>query len=265
MRTDSLFYKVFQTLPGVLFELLGKPSALAANYNFKAVELKELAKRTDGVFLPKRDGDPIYFVEVQFQKDDDFYYRLMQQVFVYLGQNRWRGDWKAVVFWAKPSLDPGIPMCYDAEVAAGKLRSLYLSEVKNTQNSIGLGLVRLVVEPETQAQQHIQQLERCARALPATQQINAIELIEQALVYKFPNRPRKELEAMFGLTEWKQTRFYQEVKAEGKAEGREEMQLEAIPRMLELGLSIEQIARSLDVDVETVRKFRNPRSRTHRA
>lgn len=70
---------------------------------------------------------------------------------------------------------------------------------------------------------------------------------------------------MFGLTEWKQTRFYQEVKAEGKAEGREEMQLEAIPRMLELGLSIEQIARSLDVDVETVRKFRNPRSRTHRA
>jgi len=53
VRTDSLFYKVFQTLPGVLFELLGEPSMLAANYNFKAVELKELAKRTDGVFLPK--------------------------------------------------------------------------------------------------------------------------------------------------------------------------------------------------------------------
>jgi len=58
---------------------------------------------------------------------------------------------------------------------------------------------------------------------------------------------------MFGLTEWKQTRFYQEV----KAEGREEMQLEAIPRMVELGLSTEEITRVLGVDVETVQKFRD--------
>ncbi len=209
--------------------------------------------------LPKRDGDPIYFVEVQFQKDEDLYYRLMQQVFVYLGQNRWRGDWKAVVFWAKPSLDPGIPICYDAEVAAGKLRSLYLSEVKDTQNSIGLGLVRLVMEPETQVQRRIQQLESCARALPVTQRINAIELIEQALIYKFPNRPRKELEAMFGLTEWKQTRFYQEVKGEGIQEGipigRQEMQQETISLMLESGLSVERVAQILKLDAETVRQI----------
>lgn len=68
---------MFQTLPGTFFELLEENSQLAQNYNFKAVELKELAKRTDGVFLPKRDGDPIYFLEVQFQKDEDLYYRLM--------------------------------------------------------------------------------------------------------------------------------------------------------------------------------------------
>lgn len=63
------------------------------------------------------------------------------------------------------------------------------------------------------AQQRFRQLERCARALPVAQPRNAIELIEQALVYKFPGRPWRELEAMFGLTEWKQTRFSQEVKA----------------------------------------------------
>ncbi|NEO92779.1 MAG: Rpn family recombination-promoting nuclease/putative transposase, partial [Moorea sp. SIO3G5] len=164
MRTDSLFYKVFQTLPGTFFELLEENSQLAQNYNFKAVELKELAKRTDGVFLPKRDGDPIYFVEVQFQKDEDLYYRLMQEVFVYLGQNRWQHSWQAVVFWAKRSLDTGIPRCYDPEVQTGYLRSLYLDETPDTSDSIGLGLVRLVVEPETNVQHRVQQLERCARA-----------------------------------------------------------------------------------------------------
>ena len=255
MRTDGLFYKVFQTLPGSLFELLGQPSQLAGNYSFKAVELKELAKRTDGVFLPKRDGDPIIFVEVQFQKDEDFYYRLMQEVFVYLGQNRWPNGWQAVVFWAQQSLDPGIPQCYQADAIAGNLRSLYLEDVEDTEDSIGLGLVRLVMEPETQLQQRIQQLKRCAKALPVERQRSTIELIEQALIYKFPDRPRKELEAMFGLTEWKQTRFYQEVKAEGKAEGCQEMLSTAVPQLLKMGLSIEQIARALDVDVETVRKF----------
>ncbi len=40
---------------------------------------------------------------------------------------------------------------------------------------------------------------------------------------------------MFGLSELKQTRFYQEVFAEGKEEGK----LETIPQLLALGLSIE--------------------------
>ena len=82
--------------------------------------------------------------------------------------------------------------------------------------------------------------------MPVAQQRNAIELIEQALVYKFPGRPWRELEAMFGVTEWKQTRFYQEV----KPEGRQEMLSIAIPRMLEVGLNVEQIAGILEVDLE---------------
>jgi len=259
MRTDSLFYKVFQTLPGTLFELLGYNSALAQNYTFKAIELKELAKRTDGVFLPKRDGDPIYFVEVQFQKDPDLYHRLMKEVFVYLGQNRWQHGWQAVVFWAKRSLDTGIPKCYDGEVQIGNLRSFYLDEISGTSNSIGLGLIRLVVEPEANVEQRIKQLERSARALPVAQQINAIELIEQALVYKFPKRPWRELELMFGLTEWKQTRFYQEVSAEGRQEGRQEggqlKQREIALKFLGLGLSIELVAEGTGLSVKQVQQL----------
>ena len=65
--------------PELLFEILGKAANLAERYEFKAVELKELSFRTDGVFTPKENypTDPIYFLEVQFQKKDDFYWRFI--------------------------------------------------------------------------------------------------------------------------------------------------------------------------------------------
>ncbi len=58
---------------------------------------------------------------------------------------------------------------------------------------------------------------------------------------------------MFGLSEWKQTRFYQEVREETQLETK----LETIPRLLKLGLSVEQIAEALELDFEVVRQIAN--------
>jgi predicted transposase YdaD len=46
-----------------------------------------------------------------------------------------------------------------------------------------------------------------------------IELIEAAMVYKFPILSREEIEQMFSLSELKQTRVYQEALEEGRQEG----------------------------------------------
>jgi predicted transposase YdaD len=51
MRTDSIFYKIFETLPDTLFALIGEPPELAKDYEFKSIEVKELAFRIDGVFM----------------------------------------------------------------------------------------------------------------------------------------------------------------------------------------------------------------------
>lgn len=51
---------------------------------------------------------------------------------------------------------------------------------------------------------------------------------------------------MLGLGDFKQTRVYQEAWEEGK--------LESVPRFLTLGLSVEQIAEGLGLDVELVRQ-----------
>ena len=55
---------------------------------------------------------------------------------------------------------------------------------------------------------------------------------------------------MLGLSELKQTRVYQEAKVEGKLEGK----LEAVPYLMSLGASVEQIAERLGLDLEAVRQ-----------
>ena len=51
---------------------------------------------------------------------------------------------------------------------------------------------------------------------------------------------------MFGLTEWQQTRFYQEIE--------EHTKLKTIPRLLNEGLTVEQIAGILELDIEVVKQ-----------
>jgi len=76
-------------------------------------------------------------------------------------------------------------------------------------------------------------------------------LIETILVYKFPTMDRQEIEAMFGISELKQTRVYQEAKEEGKQEGK----LESVSRLLALGLTVEQIAQALELEVGQVQQI----------
>ena len=81
-----------------------------------------------------------------------------------------------------------------------------------------------------------------------------INLIETIIVYKLPQKSREEIEAMLGLSSLKQTKVYQEAKQEGLAEGQLKAKLEAIPRMSEFGLSVEQIAQLQDLPLEVVQQ-----------
>lgn len=52
MRRDSIFYKLFQQFPTLLFELLTSPPENASEYRFDSVAVKEPKFEIDGVFLP---------------------------------------------------------------------------------------------------------------------------------------------------------------------------------------------------------------------
>ncbi len=93
------------------------------------------------------------------------------------------------------------------------------------------------------------------------QQKELLELLETILIYKLPKINRQELEAMFSLSDLKQTKVYQEALEEGRQEGIQEGQnltkLESIQRMIKLGLSLEIIATSLDLPLEMVQAEAN--------
>ncbi|MFM6309015.1 MAG: DUF2887 domain-containing protein, partial [Dolichospermum sp.] len=147
-------------------------------------------------------------------------------------------------------LDNGIPLAYQTSLAAGQIHVVYLDELADTSSSIGLGIIKLVVSPEDEAIQKARSLINLVKTADAENGRNLLELVERMLVYKFSSYTRQELEAMFGLTEWQQTRFYQEVREETELETK----LKTIPRLLCEGLTVEQIARILELDIEVVRQ-----------
>jgi predicted transposase/invertase (TIGR01784 family) len=128
-------------------------------------------------------------------------------------------------------------------------------------SSLGISILQFIVISAKKAPKQVQSLieQTHQQVIDPNTQRNVIELIENIIIYKFPQKSRQELEAMFNLTEWKQTKFDQEAKEEGKLEGKFEGKfagkLETIPLLVRLGLNEEQIARELNLKVELVHQF----------
>ncbi len=128
MKTDSIWYQLFLKFPGYFFELIGQPSTDSLRYKLGSVEVKELSFRLDGVFLPQEETPtvPIHFVEVQFQKDEDFYSRLFTEIFIYLRQKKPKNDWQVRVVYARRSLETEEPIWYREFFNSPRLKRIYL-------------------------------------------------------------------------------------------------------------------------------------------
>jgi hypothetical protein len=117
-------------------------------------------------------------------------------------------------------------------------------------------MVKLVIEDEETAPERARRLVAQAQVQiddEATQR-NLIKLIETIIVYKLPHKSREEIEAMFSLSELKQTKVYQEALEEGEQIGELKAKLVAIPRMIEFGLRLPQIAQLQDLPLEVVQQ-----------
>ena len=228
MKTDSIFYRLFQAFPETFFELINRQASEANAYEFASVELKQTAFRIDGIFLPVPNvrERPIYFLEVQFQKDPEFYSRFFCEIFLYLRLYAPTKAWQAVVVFPRRSLEPIEIEPYRVLLESSQITRLYLNELGNTaEQSLGVGMIKLVVETKKRTPERVRQLVDKARSELADEAVQrqVLDLIETIVLYKLPLINRQELARMFGLNELRKTRYYQEVREEVREELQQEV------------------------------------------
>jgi predicted transposase/invertase (TIGR01784 family) len=237
MRRDSIFYRLFQQSPTLLFELLESPPLNAQNYRFDSVAVKEPKFEIDGVFLPPQMEPPgiVYFCEVQFQKDEQLYERLFGESFLYFYRNRDRfSDWQAVVIYPSRSVEQSNTLPYQDLLNGDRLHRVYLDELDEIEQlPLGVALMALTTVDETSAPEIARLL--LARSRQERQPLEArrviMDMVTTIMVYKFTKLSRQEIEAMLGLN-LQETQVYQEAKAEGEKSGREKGERSLILRLL---------------------------------
>ncbi|NJK75516.1 MAG: Rpn family recombination-promoting nuclease/putative transposase [Microcoleus sp. SU_5_6] len=266
MKTDTIFYSLFQEFPSFFFELIDRPPNEATAYEFTSREVKQLAFRMDGLFLPTtaEPEQPFYLAEVQFQPDPDLYYRIFGELFLYLGQYKPVHPWRVAIIYPSRSIEREDTLQFQELLTSQRVRRIYLDELPAAaERSLGVKVVKLVIEPEQTAAEKARESIALARQELSDPIVlrDLINLIETIIVYKLPQKSREEIAIMLNLSELRNTRFYQEVKQEGLEEGLEQGQrrakLEAIRRTIGLGINLETIAQLLDLPVEFVRQIIN--------
>jgi predicted transposase YdaD len=121
-----------------------------------------------------------------------------------------------VVLFAKRSIEPTEiePYCYLLE--SPLVTRLYLDELVDIQTSLGLGIIKLVVEKEKEVPALARNLLSQAKSdLPDERlQKNLLDLIQAIISYKLLRLSPQELARMFSISDLKNTRYYQEVRYE---------------------------------------------------
>jgi predicted transposase YdaD len=133
MITDPVFYRLFARSPETFFLVLGMSAeaarAMAARYEYDALEFKTTSHRADGVFRPKEAGLPLYFLEVQFYWLPNVFAGVLAKAFTYLKQHDPGEQFHAAVLFASRDLEPDGQTVYQPLFDAGLLRRYYLDEL----------------------------------------------------------------------------------------------------------------------------------------
>jgi predicted transposase YdaD len=197
MNTDTILYEIFHTLPSLLFVLVGEEASKADGYTVASTEVKQAAFRLDGILLPPTPHQTLYFLEMQFQRDKRFYFRLFAEIFVYFRKTMPDFPWKAVVLFAKEAHDPGIPSVFNALLP--HLHIIHLDKIPNDVfRKHPADILELLILPEDpllvveKAQEAIVR----AKGIHATRGAETHDLITKVLYEKFQSLTFKEIETM---------------------------------------------------------------------
>jgi predicted transposase/invertase (TIGR01784 family) len=257
MRRDTIFYKLFQQSPSLLFQILTNPPINAGEYRFDSVAVKEPKFEIDGVFLPPDSQNPgvVYFCEVQFQRDEKLYERVFAESHLYFYRNRNRfSDLQVVIIYPSRSTEQAEIHPYRSLLNGEQVTRIYLDELGDIRSlPVWVALMVLTtIENEQATEEARYLLTRSQQEAPQPENRAIIELLTTIMVYKFEDKSQREVEEMLGIT-LRETRVYREIKEEGREEGRSEGEKSLVLRQLarrvgELPQDVRQQVESLSLE-----------------
>ncbi|MBE9220782.1 Rpn family recombination-promoting nuclease/putative transposase [Dolichospermum flos-aquae] len=232
MRRDSIFYKLFQQYPSVLFQLLANPPKNADVYRFDSVAVKEPKFEIDGVFLPPENDIPgtVYFCEVQFQKDEQLYERVFAESHLYFYRNSSRfSDWQAVIIYPSRNREQSKIYPHRGLLTSEQVHRIYLDELGDIrQLPVWVGLMVLTTLAESQAPEAARYLlTKSSQELSSSSSQVIIEMVTTIMMYRFEKLSLTEVQAMLGIS-LEKSRAYQEIRQEGRQEGLQEGRQEGL-------------------------------------
>ncbi|NDJ17447.1 Rpn family recombination-promoting nuclease/putative transposase [Myxacorys almedinensis] len=237
MRRDPLFYKLFQQSPELLFDLIETKPDNASDYRFDSVAVKEPKFEIDGVFLPPENQiGAVYFCEIQMQKDERLYERLLAESTLYFYRNRDRfNDWQAVIIYPSRGLEQSDLYPHRTFLDGEQVHRVYLDElgeVRDLPVTVGAMVLTIVNEAEAPeaARDLIARTEQAA--LTPEEKRDIIDIVTSILVYKLKNLSRLEIRRMLGLDLTQEPRAIREAKEEGREEVRGQEAIALITRQL---------------------------------
>jgi predicted transposase/invertase (TIGR01784 family) len=289
MKSDSLFYKYFQTLPEALLLLAGEnalPSS--AEYRFQSVEIKDLSFRLDGVLALADFRDVFFFVEVQYQKDTRLYQRIFAEIMIFLHQHRPQGRWRVVVIFPRRSIDAGVPEDFREYLVSGRLKIVYLNELPTeTISTFPLSLLQILTAKARKADVQSAVKHVMSSVIEKEKREDVLRLMRSMIAAKLPILSFEEVQAMVEptMSMLEKTRYYRDIRAmEKKLEKLKRIEMEALKRgeqkgekrgekkgekrgerrtqektalrLLAMGMELEKIAEATGLSVKAVKALR---------
>ncbi len=179
------------------------PVLSAESYRFDSVAVKEPRFEIDGVFLPPDDETgTVYFCEVQFQKDEQLYERVVAESLLYFYRNRVRfHNWQVVIIYPSRSTEQSQWHPYRELLDSHRVYRVYLDELGEIRSlPVWIALMLLTTVEEAQAVEEARYLLSRTRSEVAPTSGRAImEMITTIMAYRFEQLSRVEVEAMLDI------------------------------------------------------------------
>lgn len=187
---------------------------------------------------------------MQFQVDEELYYRLFSELFLYLRQYQPPHPWRVVIIYPSRNIEREQSFQFQEILDCHRVTRIYIDEIPADENTLGIKIIQLILESEENAIASAQRLINQAQETlaPTSLQRDIIDLIQTIVIYKLSQYSREEIAQMLGLNDIKQTRFYQETYQEGQLEERRRI----IQQLANNGNTPDAIAQMLDFSVEEV-------------